>query len=211
MSALGYEYEIFFDESISRRISCLDKNLIDCSDKGLHIIEKEQSGFADIALKFENPCIGFKNIEKNSYAYFNHKNVADYLLFERKSDTWYLHIFELKKTVKEKEWLKIKEQFLGGLLNGVCLAGFLGISLDKKNIILYTAYRNDRIKNTTNPLSLRADINSSIKTGINAKEKDTDILDWLNGEVVINTYESFVCRHIKIQLDEATGKGSYNF
>ena len=36
-----------------------------------------------------------------------------------------VHIWEMKRTVKEKEWEHIKKQFLGAVLNSYALAGVL--------------------------------------------------------------------------------------
>ena len=211
-------YAIFSDKDLEKRIACFDKNAIDISNQEIHIIEDKRGGEADITLKLANPCIGFKKLEDKKCHYFDCNNAADYLLFERKQyskidciyekerlkEEWKLHIFELKKTVKSKEWCHIKVQFLGALLNAMCLAGFMGISIDKQNIFLYTAYQNDKIKDTTNPLDLRAQM-----ANISVEEEKKDYSDWFNDFIEISAYEVFRCKHQKIVLKGELGKAEY--
>ena len=203
------KYAIFFDKDLENRICCFDKNSIDVSSQEIHIVEDKRGGEADITLKLNNPCIGFKKLEEKKCLYFDCNNAADCLLFECKSclksdRKWNLHIFELKKTVKSKEWHHIKIQFLGALLNAMCLAGFMGISIDKQNVFLYTAYQNDKIKDTTNPLELRAQI-----ANVSVEEEKKDYSDWFNDFIEISAYEVFRCKHRKIVLQGEPRKAEY--
>lgn len=80
-------------------------------------------------LKLNHPCILFKDLEKKKLRYFKNQMCSDYVLFEYidQDDNWRIHIFELKRSVGEKEWNRIKKQFMGALQNALALAGVLDV------------------------------------------------------------------------------------
>ncbi len=142
----------------------------------------------------------FKNMEKKRLQNLKCKNCADYIIFEETEDGITVHILEMKRTVKEKEWEHIKKQFLGAVLNSYALAGVLETEIDERRIQFYTCYRRDLINSS---VSMRAALaNRTIKSG-NA--------EWNSGMVKIEEKGCSVkefCHH-KIQLDEESGFAEY--
>lgn len=56
---------------------------------------------------------------------------------------WQAHIVECKKTIKEKSWAGVRAQLHGSRLRLDAIAGVLGIEIER--VVLYTAFREDRI------------------------------------------------------------------
>ena len=136
-----------------KMLVCGENSPVKCSDTLLHLTEKEQ-GEADLELHLQNPCILFQGLEKKGLHYFKNPKCADYVLFEKRENLWCLHIFELKRTVKVKEWETMKDQFMGALQNALALAGFLDIKIAMDKVYLYSVYRNDKISDAANPSRL---------------------------------------------------------
>lgn len=196
-----------FDNDLQQRIEILDKNLISVSSKELLLEEINKSGKTELKININNPCILFKKLEEYKLGYFNSfcPNCADYIFFEycKDYDTWKLHIVELKKTVRIKEWKKIKEQFKGAILNSLALAGYLGVHIEWNNILLYTGLRNDKINNSNDVYSIRV-------PSLGNMPNNLEIISWNNKKIKIKLFKTFTCEHKKIFLDKETGKGIYN-
>ena len=116
-----------FKDNVQQRLTLFEvgqgKN-VECSDEIFHLTEKGE-GQADVEVSLSNPCILFRDLENRKLKYFKNNKCADYVLFEYQGQNWIVHIFELKKTVKTKEWEHIKQQFSGALQNALALAGVL--------------------------------------------------------------------------------------
>ena len=68
----------------------------------------------------------FKINQHEKLVFLKNKKCADYLLFEpTKNNKLNLHIFELKSTLRNKNWEEIKEQFLGAFYMGVAIVSFI--------------------------------------------------------------------------------------
>lgn len=195
-----------FNKEIDKMISYLkkEKDCIEISEENIYLKEKSKDGEAELKLMVNNPCIVFKQVDKNLNSYLHYKRCADSIIFEKVNDTWILHILEFKKTVKSKEWNGIKEQFLGGFLNARSLAGYLGINIDYNNIKLYTCFRNDKIRaqRAATLIELRSQVGKSLK--------NTEVDDWESGQVELYAFNKLKCEHSRIILDKDTGGGSYS-
>lgn len=114
-----------------------------------------------------------------------------------------MHIIECKRTVKNKEWNHIKEQFKGAFLNALAISGYLGINIDMNNVKLYTALRNDKLNEylKSNPIEL--------KSQVGRFSEFNDMFEWNEGEVILETFNKIICKHKKIQLNVNDGTGSY--
>lgn len=193
-----------FQGEIQKRLDLLENNLVLTSDSQLHLQEKSEQGIADLTLHLQNPCILFKDLEHKKLEYFQNKKCADYVLYEQKAGNWMVHIFELKRTVGEKHWLNMKEQFKGAMQNALAIAGFLGIEVDMDNIYVYSAYRNDKLKDYSNPAKLRFQMHQPKCSGM-SKECE----DWNEKEVVLDFLDKEKFVHHKIPLDIEDGTGAY--
>lgn len=133
-----------FQENVQKRLELLGVSekscqLVEISNNEVHLTEARQ-GVANLQVSLTSPCILFKKLDKNKLPYLKIKTCADYVLFENRNDEWFVHIFELKTSVKAKEWIHIKKQFSGALQNAYALAGVLGIEIDLDRVKTYTVY-----------------------------------------------------------------------
>lgn len=181
---------MMFESAIEKRIKELDEHLVHCSNEKLVFQEKQKDGQMEIALLLSNPCVMFRDVDENSLNYFKCKKTADCIVFEQKvGDDWALHIFEMKRTVKAKEWAKIQEQFKGAYYNALAIAGFLGIEDRINDIRLYTCYSNDKLG--LDPLATRAAL----------LKADNTLLGWKNGKVELNGFKKLEFQMEKLQVD----------
>ena len=195
-----------FQEKVQKRLELLDvgsnpSQFVEISDKEFHLLEAG-TGKADLQLILNSPSVLFKFLEKKGLPYFKNKKCTDYVLFENINDEWFVHIFELKRTVASDRWKYIKLQFSGALQNAYALAGVLGIKIDLDKVKAYTVYRNDKLNDASNPAKLRY--------GINAKGDSTGSLEqkeWNSDTVEIDFTEKVILEHCKVQLDIETGAG----
>ncbi len=195
-----------FQEKVQKRLELLDvgsnpSQFVEISDKEFHLLEAG-TGKADLQLILNSPSVLFKFLEKKGLPYFKNKKCADYVLFENINDEWFVHIFELKRTVASDRWQYIKLQFSGALQNAYALAGVLGIKIDLDKVKAYTVYRNDKLNDASNPAKLRY--------GINTKGDSTGSLEqkeWNSDTVEIDFTEKVILEHCKVQLDIETGAG----
>lgn len=194
-----------FQGELQKRLDLLDSHLIFISDSQIHIDEKREQGRADLTLNLQNPCILFRGLEDHMLGYFKNKKCADHVLFEQKDNDWILHIFEMKRSVGEKEWKKIKEQFRGAIQNALALAGFLNITVDLNRVCVYSVYRNDKLNDVSNPVKLRYQMHDRVQ-----REWPEDCQDWNEDRIRLDFLNIERFKHNKIPLDVAEGKGTYN-
>lgn len=194
-----------FQGELQKRLDLLDGNLVFTSDSQIHLKEKREQGKADLTLNLKNPCILFQGLEDHRLGYFRNQKCADHLLFEQKSDGWMLHIFELKRSVGEKEWKKMKDQFRGAIQNALALAGFLDITVDMDEICVYSVYRNDKLNDVSNPVKLRYQMYDREQ-----RKCAEDCQDWNEDEVLLNFLNIEKLKHNKIPLDVEDGTGTYS-
>lgn len=191
-----------FQEEIQKRLDMLEKELVWVSDSQLHLTEDRAKGEADLTLKLENPCILFRKLEEKKLGYFQNKKCADYVLYEQRGDRWSVHIFELKRTVKESNWEDMKKQFMGAMQNALAIAGFLGINMDMRDVYVYSVYRNDKFDCPADPARLR------LKT-YQRGEKRQKKPDWNQEIADLSFLEKSGFEHRKIRLNIETGIGEY--
>lgn len=195
-----------FQEKVQKRLKLLTvgKNQpVEISKQSFHLIETGE-GEADLEVSFSHSCVLFRDLEHKKLQYFQNKKCADYVIFENRGDSWYIHIFELKRTVTSTNWKEIKLQFMGALQNALALAGVIGIEIDPCQSVLYTVYRNDKINDAANPA--KAHLEMHTKGG---RPKDSEVSDWNVNKVLLNFTEDINMVHQKIPLDIKTGKASY--
>lgn len=162
-----------FPGELQKRLDLLDSHLIVISDSQIHIDEKREQGRADLTLNLQNPCILFRGLENHKLGYFRNQKCADHVLFEQKDNVWILHIFEMKRSVGEKEWKTIKEQFRGAIQNALALAGVLDITVDLNKVCVYSVYRNDKLNDVSNPVKLRYQMHDREQ-----RKREEDCQDW---------------------------------
>lgn len=195
-----------FEDKVQKRLSLLmagNEQPVEVSDQQFHLTEKK-SGYADLQVQLSNPGILFRDLENRKFQYFRNKKCADYVMFEKQKNNWILHIFEMKRSVGIDEWSHIKKQFAGALQNALGLAGVLGIEFDLRQTRIYTVYRNDKLNDAANPVSLRCQIHE--KAHGNKKDKK-EIMDWFQEQVALELFENISLKHQKIKLNIENGTG----
>lgn len=189
-----------FSQKTNERLKLFDSQLVEISNTGIEIEESIESGYAKVKIICNNKIVVFKNMEKKKLQNLKCKNCADYIIFEETQDGTVVHILEMKRTVKEKEWEHIKKQFLGAVLNSYALAGVLETEIDERKIEFYTCYRRDFLNSS---ISMRVALADRTAKSGNA--------EWNSGVVKIEESGGFAgefCHH-KIQLDEESGFAEY--
>jgi len=169
-------------------------------DKEVNLYETTQNGRASLILKSKNTLFAISLSHKNKIVVFNHKQVADWIVVEfLDNNKINLHIIELKRTITETTWQKVKSQFLGAYEHSYLLKGVFNYEVNE--ILLYTAFVKDEsnLLNTTNPVMLKSTNGSSDKTSA---------IDWTKNVIKIKEQKF---RHIKIELnlDKKVGIGEY--
>lgn len=191
-----------FQGELQKRLDLLNDDLVQVSDSQLHLVEKREQGIADLELNLTNPCILFKDLENRKLDYFKNKKCADYVLYEKKNEKWFLHIFEMKRSVGEKEWKKTKEQFKGAMQNALAIAGFLGIEMNMEDISVYSVYRNDKLKDYANPARLHHQMQHQ-----GCRRIPDDCEDWDDQEIKLDFpgKEKFIHKKIPLNIENGTG------
>lgn len=196
-----------FPENVQKRLDLLNPMLIEVSKECIHIVEATSGGAADLTVNLQNSSILFKNLENKKLQYFKNAKCADCVLFEYSGTHWITHIFECKRSVGKGEWVSIKQQFCGALQNAYALAGILDIEIKKKNIRVYTVYRNDKLNDYANPAKSRMQMHKAYS------EKSGELLDakreWNAANVSLDVAGIYDYPHKKIKLDVQTGFAEY--
>lgn len=158
----------------------------------LEVLETEESGYARLSLDLGGKGVLFQYPQNNNFVFSNKKR-ADGILFLQRENGWEVLIIELKKTVKMKEWMKIKEQWHGAWLHALALSGVLEVSFIRPPRFL-VAYRKDGIdENAPDPILLKSPENAQA------------FFEWGDGRAVLNEIGEVLFE--KAPLDEE-GRGS---
>lgn len=161
----------------------------------LSVVETEEAGQSKLEVLLPQAGVLFQYSSKIHFI-FKNKRRADGILFVKSAKRWDLFVIELKKTVKPKEWQKIKEQWHGAWLHAMALSGVLGASLSG-NIRFVVAFQNDRIiKESPNPVFLK----------MSGKTFPQGVVEWGKGKVVLEELGEVAFE--KVQLDER-GEGIF--
>lgn len=195
-----------FQEKVQKRLELLGASekpcqLVEISDNEVHLTEVGQ-GVADLQVSLTSPGILFRKVDEHKLPYLKIKTCADYLLFENRNDEWFIHIFELKRTVSMEKWNHIKSQFAGALQNAYALAGVLGIEVDLDKTKIYIVYRNDKVNDVSNPIKTRCNIHEKQRDERTHAQKE-----WNSDAAEIDFTEKVILEHHKVQLDIEKGEG----
>jgi hypothetical protein len=176
---------------IEGRLKELNEDRIEQSDDSFTLVETG-GGQARCNVKVSAPAILFKNLDKWELDCFKQKKCADYAMIKKSEGGYSLHLFELKKTVGPKEWLKIIQQFTGAFLRSEMIAGFLRIPLC--GVHVYTAYREEKMN-----VSSTIVLHSAISNG----EKRECMEAWGKNSFDIHCFgERISCENNQIVLDQ---------
>ncbi len=157
----------------------------------LVVRESEESGEAELTLHLARNGVLFQYPHNNNFIFSNKKR-ADGILFLQRENDWEVMIVELKKTVKLKEWMKIKEQWHGAWLHALALSGVLEAPFPQPPRFL-VAYRKDGIdENAPDPILLKS------------PEYALAFIEWREGRAALNEIGEVTFE--KAPLDE-TGRG----
>jgi hypothetical protein len=162
--------------------------------------EKEPEGKAKVYLYLSNDSIFFNQADNMRFNWIKEQKCADHIVFEHCGESYILHIFELKTTIKIQEWLHIQKQFKGACLRALAIAGFLNIKIS--DVIVYSCYREERISGIQKPIVYRtANIDKNTRNAMSSWNEDSLRLDIFNG---------IVCKNKKIELDAESRTAEYH-
>lgn len=170
-------------ERVRRTAATLGRQLV--------VKEAEEGGEAELTLHLTRDGVLFQYPHNIDFIFSNKKR-ADGILFVQADKCWELLIVELKRTVRHKEWMKIKEQWHGAWLHALALSGLLEAPFTRTPRFL-VAYRKDAIgEDTPDPVLLKS------------PENALAFKEWTEGSAVLNEIGSTTFE--KARLDES-GKG----
>jgi len=124
------------------------KGFFDSVSSEYTLIETEEKGKGELTLHCkndENLCI--PNFDKKvKISFLKHSSRVDHVVFElNENNSWDIHLIEMKTTVDNDEWSKVKNKFKGGYFAVKMIAVLLGIEI--KNFYFYTTYENEKLEN----------------------------------------------------------------
>ncbi len=117
------------------------------------LLEKDNAGKARIFLNVgtsDNICV--KNYDDipdweilREEKIFHMRKSIDHFILRKIVGVWELHMIEIKKTVSSNTWQDVKLQMGISYFKIKALLTFLGISVQDENILMYTAYSEDKL------------------------------------------------------------------
>lgn len=193
-------------EHIKKNLEMLDPNkyAFVSANGNITLAETEIKGQANLKCIVTKDSIVFYSPDKNVMPYlrtekkYGCKSCPDAFIYQKENDKniWSLHIIEFKKTIDPTKLNKSKQQFKMGIYNARAIAALLGFSF--KEIIVYSAYRNDKTVNKADTIELRA-----------MMQNTESIIDW-NNDICTLIVDEVVRKypHVKIHLNEDDGTGN---
>lgn len=182
------------------RLAILDYGSIETSrpvqidDKEFVLHETGEAGKARLNVRLQGESILFSSLDrdKGNLRFIKNKKTADHLIIEHSEGAWKVHIVEFKKSVGGDTWSDMKRQFFGGLIKAFQFCGILGISFNKDDIYVYSAYYRDRFQEK----------DSLIDARVKLHRKSMGILEeWVGDNTCVTVSDGFTARHRKIKMD----------
>lgn len=203
---------MILSSTLINKLKLIKKDLYEVSEEKFTLKEfmedkvKNEKDESIIDVLLSKSCICIKKIDKNTAQIFSHQRCADFLIFELvdSNNNFKLHILEFKRSVhnNSKSWPEhITDQFIGGYINGLAIAGYLNINI--VDIAVYTCYRFDKVSPKTDPLALRIAASASAQKNIDNRTENIE--NWLNDTPIIifdKDDEPKIAKHKKIPVDE---------
>lgn len=152
--------------------------------------EKQNGGDEAVKIKSDRELLILPN-ESFRSCFISDRKCADVLVCETLDDkSICFHIIELKRTIRDSSWNKVKDQFRSSIKHAFSVGGYLE-SCEVKKINVYTAFRYDKLKTqaTPNPILLKNEIGKNPSSSIDWNSRNLKLL----GKNML---------HKKIQLDE---------
>ncbi|WP_437734147.1 hypothetical protein [Sorangium sp. So ce1335] len=176
--------------------------------------ETKKDGYAEVACTIPEGhiCIQWRLDETGRFLFLRGDKNADGALLLIGPDDWVeAHIIECKRKVTQGKWEDILQQMRWTLYKLLALAGVLGLSIDE--VHLGTAYRVDELSEESSP---NPALGKPTLGGTSQQTPGEDLLSesrlrqlaWENDEVHLPGFQG-AFRHVKVQLDETSGRGVY--
>jgi hypothetical protein len=182
--------------------------LVEVNENELTLLEDMNTNIrkdtARITVKLSNPSVLFKHLDKHTVGLFKRKQCADFAICELisigSSYKWKLHLFEFKRTIKEKLWYsnELLKQFEGAYINILAHVSFLEPLIPIDEVTLYTCYKNDKLSgDETDPVSLRHALHNP------SDKRNLAIMQWQKKMHTLHTtFNDLDCKSIKIKVGE---------
>jgi hypothetical protein len=178
------------------------------------VVEREKAGEAEVECQVPDgcTCIDWKLGRTGLFGFLQEdKNADGALLLCRPDGSFEARIIECKRTVDQRKWSDILAQLRWSLSKLLAIAGVLDIEI--RAATLGTAYRNDKLseEESPNPTLGKPLLDGGAMLG----PEETEItaarlqqLAWMSDEVRLPGFAR-PFRHVKIRLDEATGRATH--
>lgn len=183
------------------RLAWLSKQ---CCTQGTEVtvVEQAEEGGAQVQFVSSERLICLNSPNNKPLYFLDMRKLADGIILQVGENSTVLHIVECKKTIREKTWDTVKEQWAGAVQTAFALCGVLGVPAPANtDVFLYSAYREDKLSvaKNTNPALLKMPV------GVMTAAQKPQALEWSQQQVKILERQF---EHRKIQLD-ATGNGRF--
>lgn len=168
------------------------------------VLVREQNRAGEALVKFTSnePLLSLSSPDDNPLYFLQERKLADGIVLQVRERDVSVHLVECKKTISEKSWTTVKQQWAGALQTALALCGVLGLpNPTSENIYLYSAYRNEKLSmnKNVNPVLLKRPVGGS------ALEPKPSSIEWEEPKIKV-LGKTFM--HHKIKLDD-DGSGSF--
>lgn len=194
-------------EDVLDKLQYFNCDKYEVSDNEVTLVESKKSGKAVLRCILNKDTLILHKPEENTLTYLDEskkgaKAGPDEFLFELDQDgEWILHIVEFKKSITTDSVKKSKIQFVMGIYNARAIAAFLNMKI--KSIIVYSAYRNDKIRLISEDVLIQMRYANSDSNNLKI------IKEWKKGKCTLEVdLKELKFEHKQIKLDNE-GNGEY--
>lgn len=140
------------------------QGFIEYKDQEILLEENDEGGESELRVMLtseRNLCIANVDKKNTEFQFFQKKKEkalykrVDHMIFERQdSDTWKLHLIEMKSNVGGNTWKEIKGKFRSSYLFAQAIAGILELTISET--VMYTTFEKVQlIPSETTPTARR--------------------------------------------------------
>lgn len=180
---------------LSDRIAWLRDDFAVVVDGSIDVIELDANAPGSVSFTVNSPALQICAHNPGVFCvkWFQEDKSADGMFITFEADGAHLHVVELKTTMTESKWDRVKRQFDGSRLHAFAFQGISGIE-DFVSITVYAAFLNNK---------MRAPILN--KPGAVGGTRLDRAVEWMEGRVTLITGET--ARLVKIACTDGGAAG----
>ncbi|WP_455962729.1 hypothetical protein [Methylorubrum aminovorans] len=152
------------------------------TEETVEIVEANEKGAGRAVFEIKGNALLIRHFrDKPPLKWSKNQKCADGAILIEDGITNSLHVVELKKTVSEKKWPDIREQYEGMIHNVLAILAVLDIKRPK-TITCHIAFETDKmpILSSTNPVLLKFPVGEARPIG--------GALDWANSRITLSSF-----------------------